>query len=144
MQFTSMILSNVEISPGYWRIRLTAPQEFASATPGQFVMVRIGGGIDPLLRRHQIYEFINFSTQEPPTALQMTQQTVRLVLRDHADSANARVNAIGHGKIDNPILAAKIDCGFCPIISKLEQSTSATTGKHQGNGLAGQLKSTPL
>lgn len=51
MQFTSMILSNVEISPGYWRIRLTAPQEFASATPGQFVMVRIGGGIDPVLRR---------------------------------------------------------------------------------------------
>ena len=51
MQFTSMILSNVEISPGYWRIRLTAPQEFGTAKPGQFVMVRIGGGIDPLLRR---------------------------------------------------------------------------------------------
>ena len=51
MQFTSMILSNVEISPGYWRIRLTAPQEFGAAKPGQFVMVRIGGGIDPLLRR---------------------------------------------------------------------------------------------
>ncbi|MEI7611923.1 MAG: dihydroorotate dehydrogenase electron transfer subunit [Betaproteobacteria bacterium] len=51
MQFTSMILSNVEISPGYWRIRLTAPQEFSTATPGQFVMVRISGAIDPLLRR---------------------------------------------------------------------------------------------
>ena len=51
MQFTSMILSNVEISPGYWRIRLTAPQEFAAATPGQFVMVGISGAIDPLLRR---------------------------------------------------------------------------------------------
>ena len=32
MQFTSMILSNVEISPGYWRMRLTAPQEFAAAS----------------------------------------------------------------------------------------------------------------
>jgi dihydroorotate dehydrogenase electron transfer subunit len=51
MQFTSMILSNVEISPGYWRMRLTAPQEFAAATPGQFVMVRVNGAIDPLLRR---------------------------------------------------------------------------------------------
>ncbi len=51
MQFTATILSNVEISPNYWRIRLSAPQEFAAAEPGQFVMVRIGSGIDPLLRR---------------------------------------------------------------------------------------------
>ena len=51
MQFTSMILSNSEISPGYWRIRLTAPQEFGTATPGQFIMVRINDAIDPLLRR---------------------------------------------------------------------------------------------
>ena len=51
MQFTSMILSNAEVSPGYWRMRLTAPQEFAGAYPGQFVMVRVSGAIDPLLRR---------------------------------------------------------------------------------------------
>ncbi|MDR1936450.1 MAG: dihydroorotate dehydrogenase electron transfer subunit [Candidatus Accumulibacter sp.] len=51
MQFAAKILSNARISPGYWRIRLTAPREFACARPGQFVMARIGGGIDPLLRR---------------------------------------------------------------------------------------------
>ncbi len=51
MQFTAMVLSNVEVSPGYHRMRLTAPPEFATARPGQFVMVRVGGGIDPLLRR---------------------------------------------------------------------------------------------
>jgi dihydroorotate dehydrogenase electron transfer subunit len=51
MQFTSMILSNAEVSPGYWRMRLTAPAEFTSAAPGQFVMVRVNGAIDPLLRR---------------------------------------------------------------------------------------------
>jgi len=51
MQFTSMILSNAEVSPGYWRMRMTAPQNFASASPGQFVMVRVNGAIDPLLRR---------------------------------------------------------------------------------------------
>ena len=51
MQFTSMILSNAEVSPGYWRMRMTAPPEFASATPGQFVMVRVNAAIDPLLRR---------------------------------------------------------------------------------------------
>jgi len=51
MQFTSMILSNAEVSPGYWRMRMTAPQEFSAAAPGQFVMVRVNGAIDPLLRR---------------------------------------------------------------------------------------------
>ncbi|GHU30952.1 dihydroorotate dehydrogenase B (NAD(+)), electron transfer subunit [Betaproteobacteria bacterium] len=51
MQFSSKILSNVRIAPDYWRIRLTAPQEFVSARPGQFVMVRIADGITPLLRR---------------------------------------------------------------------------------------------
>lgn len=51
MQFTAMILSNVEVSPGYWRMRMTAPDECAAARPGQFVMVRVSGSIDPLLRR---------------------------------------------------------------------------------------------
>lgn len=51
MQFTAMVLSNVEVSPGYRRMRLTAPLEFAAARPGQFVMLRVGSGIDPLLRR---------------------------------------------------------------------------------------------
>lgn len=51
MQFKSMILSNVEVSPGYFRMRLTAPAEFSAAQPGQFVMVRVNSAIDPLLRR---------------------------------------------------------------------------------------------
>lgn len=51
MQFKSMIISNSEVSPGYWRMRMTAPPEFAAAQPGQFVMVRINAAIDPLLRR---------------------------------------------------------------------------------------------
>lgn len=51
MQFTSMILSNSEVSSGYWRMRMTAPPGFAAAEAGQFVMVRVNGAIDPLLRR---------------------------------------------------------------------------------------------
>lgn len=51
MQFTAMILSNSEVSPGYWRMRMTAPPELASARAGQFLMVRVNGALDPLLRR---------------------------------------------------------------------------------------------
>ena len=51
MQFRSMIIFNEEVSPGYYRIRLTAPREILKSNPGQFVMVRVFDGIDPLLRR---------------------------------------------------------------------------------------------
>ena len=51
MQFKTTILSNVEISPGYFRIRLTAPDDTALSSPGQFLMVKVRDGIDPLLRR---------------------------------------------------------------------------------------------
>jgi dihydroorotate dehydrogenase electron transfer subunit len=51
MQFKSMVISNVEISQGYFRMRLTAPREMLSSKPGQFVMVKVRDAIDPLLRR---------------------------------------------------------------------------------------------
>src|SRR4051794_9026200 len=50
MQFNSMVLSNVEVSPAYFRMRMTAPPA-AGGHPGQFVMVRVQKSADPLLRR---------------------------------------------------------------------------------------------
>jgi dihydroorotate dehydrogenase electron transfer subunit len=51
MQFNSLVISNTEVSPGYFRIRLTAPAEIAGTLPGKFVMVKVRDSIDPLLRR---------------------------------------------------------------------------------------------
>ena len=51
MQFKAQIISNVEVSPGYWRMRMTAPPSTLQAVPGQFVMVKVSSAIDPLLRR---------------------------------------------------------------------------------------------
>ena len=51
MQFKSMVVSNVELSPGYFRMRMTAPQELAASAPGQFLMLKVTDAIDPLLRR---------------------------------------------------------------------------------------------
>lgn len=51
MQFNSTVISNIEVSPGYFRIRLTAPVEISAALPGQFVMVKVRDSLDPLLRR---------------------------------------------------------------------------------------------
>jgi dihydroorotate dehydrogenase electron transfer subunit len=51
MQFKATIISNVELSPGYFRIRLTAPDDMTLPIPGQFLMVKVRDAIDPLLRR---------------------------------------------------------------------------------------------
>jgi dihydroorotate dehydrogenase electron transfer subunit len=63
MQFKAMVLANVEVSPGYYRMRMTAPPAILGATPGQFVMVKVNEAIDPLLRRpFGIYDLGSYAT----------------------------------------------------------------------------------
>jgi dihydroorotate dehydrogenase electron transfer subunit len=47
----TVVLSNQEISPGYWRMRILAPGYTQQAKPGQFVMFRVQRALPPLLRR---------------------------------------------------------------------------------------------
>ncbi len=47
----SRILSNREICPGYFRMRIACDQVYQDALPGQFVMVRLAGQTSPMLRR---------------------------------------------------------------------------------------------
>lgn len=49
--YKTMVLSNQEISPGYYRMRILAPGFGAVARPGQFVMFRVQLSLPPLLRR---------------------------------------------------------------------------------------------
>ena len=63
MQFQSQVLSNVEVSPGYFRMRMTAPPAVLESSAGQFVMVKVSRAIDPLLRRpFGIYDMGTFVT----------------------------------------------------------------------------------
>ena len=45
------VLDNTVIAPDILRLRIAAPSLTSLAAPGQFVMVRVGTGSDPLLRR---------------------------------------------------------------------------------------------
>ncbi|MBN1958156.1 MAG: dihydroorotate dehydrogenase electron transfer subunit [Desulfuromonadales bacterium] len=47
----TIVLSNQEISPGYYRMRILAPDYNKLARPGQFVMFRVQRSLPPLLRR---------------------------------------------------------------------------------------------
>jgi len=48
---TNEIIENLEICPGYFRMRIACGSAFQDAVPGQFVMVRIHGRATPLLSR---------------------------------------------------------------------------------------------
>lgn len=67
MNFKATVVSNAEASPGYFRMRMTTPPGFAnSATPGQFVMLRVRNSIDPLLRRpFGIFDLGRMETEYP-------------------------------------------------------------------------------
>jgi dihydroorotate dehydrogenase electron transfer subunit len=47
----TIVLSNQEISPGYFRMRILAPGYKETARPGQFIMFRVRRSLPPLLRR---------------------------------------------------------------------------------------------
>lgn len=49
--YKTIILSNQEISPGYYRMRLLTPGFSEHARPGQFLMMRVQQSLPPLLRR---------------------------------------------------------------------------------------------
>jgi len=49
--YQTIILSNLEIAPGYWRMRILAPGFAAAAAPGQFVMLRPEMALPTMLRR---------------------------------------------------------------------------------------------
>ncbi|HOX05039.1 MAG TPA: dihydroorotate dehydrogenase electron transfer subunit [Planctomycetota bacterium] len=50
-QVCAEVLSNAEAGQRYRRMVLLAPEVAAAAKPGQFVNLRVGGGLDPLLGR---------------------------------------------------------------------------------------------
>ena len=47
----TVVLSNQEISPGYYRMKILTPGYSESSSPGQFVMLRVQQSLAPLLRR---------------------------------------------------------------------------------------------
>ncbi len=65
---TAEIVENRQITVDLWEVRLRAPQIAREARPGQFLHVRLGEGMDPLLRR-------------PMSIYRIGQDTVDLLVR---------------------------------------------------------------
>ncbi|MNF08224.1 hypothetical protein D3C80_2085920 [compost metagenome] len=61
-----------------------------------------------------------------------------LVLRRNADAANAGIDRIGQGEIDDAGLATEIDGGLGTPVRQFLEAASPTAGKHIGHGIARQ------
>jgi dihydroorotate dehydrogenase electron transfer subunit len=62
----AVVLANTRLSPDYHVLALDAPEVAARTQPGQFVMVKPGRGLDPLLRRpFSVFEILRDGAGAP-------------------------------------------------------------------------------
>ena len=102
----------------------------------------VGGSEVPVDLRHplagwqDVERFVAFRPEEVPAALQMADQAVSLVLRRYGDAADAAVERVRQGEIDDSELAAEIDGRLGADVGQLHQPAAPATRQHIGHGLA--------
>ena len=102
---------------GPWLSMMSMFWKTASAVPSYHWFSRdaLGGGQD-------VEALVALGPQEVPALLQMADQGMGLVLGGDADAANARIDRIGKGEIDDAGLAAEIDRRFGAALGQLGQT----------------------
>ena len=116
MQYKAMVISNQEVSPGYYRLRMTAPKELAEAQPGQFVMVRVNDSIDPLLRRpFGIFDVGSFVPEYADAGRQIYLEILYKVV----GKGTAMLAGFHHG--DHLDMLAPLGKGFAPAEAGAEK-----------------------
>ena len=98
-----------------------------------------GAFVHALLRGQQVNEFIELVAQKRPAVLQVAQQAVRLVLREHANAVQAGVEAVRQHKINDAVFATHVNGRLGAVVGQGLQPGAAPTRQHQGNGLAHRL-----
>ncbi len=90
------VLWNRRLSPDYNVLALEAPEIAAATEPGQFVMVKPGHDVDPLLRRpFSVFEVLR-DPQGTPTALTILSKRIGTTTRQlYAAEPDARVQCLG-------------------------------------------------
>ena len=84
----------------------------------------------PLLRRQNLDELTELLRHDVPAHPDVAVERERLVLRGDEDAAQAGVDAVAQGEIDDPVRAAEVDRRLGPILGKRIQALAGTTGEH--------------
>ncbi len=84
---------------------------------------------DLLLSRNQLDEFTQLAAQVTPATLDVLDEGLRFVLREHGNLPNTGIDAIRQHEIDNPKLPAERRSGFAAVLGKRFE-TLAPTPRH--------------
>jgi hypothetical protein len=105
---------------------------------------RVGGAfvpqhfVDPLRGGQDVKALVAFGAHEVPGALHVADQRVRLVLRGHADAADARIDCVRQREINDPRLAAEIYRRLGAVVGQFVEAATASSGEHISHRLAGE------
>jgi hypothetical protein len=94
---------------------------------------------DLLLGRQDVDELVEAAVEEAPSALQVLDQALGLVLGGDADAADAGVHAVREREIDDAELAAERHGRLGAPVGKLHQAAATAAGEYDGEGVAGQF-----
>ena len=62
--------------------------------------------------------------EKTPTALQVSDQAVCLVLRSNSNAANAGIHSVGQSEINDTGFTAEVDCGLGANVGQFLQATA--------------------
>lgn len=136
---TTEIIENIRISGQYYRLTLDCAEIANQASAGQFVMIRVHQGLDPLLRRpfsiHRLWNShrqgmsSDSGTTRPPEGIQVLFRVAGKGTAHLASlSKGAKIDVIGplgHGfQLDKPILSPVLiagGIGIAPLLFLADQ-----------------------
>ena len=85
---------------------------------------------DTFLRRQNLDELAEFLGDDAPAHSNVAIERERLVLRRDIDAAQARVDAVAQGKVDDAVGTAEVHGGFGSFLGEREQAFAHAARKH--------------
>ena len=89
-----------------------------------------------LLRRNDFDELAELAAQIAPTALDVLDQRMRLVLRHDGNAPDARIDAVRQDEIDDAELAAERRRGLAAMVGEMLQALAAPARHDDGERMA--------
>ena len=93
--------------------------------------------------REELHELAEFTAQEPPALVHVANQGVGFVLRQDTNAADAGIDAIGKGEINDAEFSTEGNGRFRPPQRQVLKTRAAATCQDQGQGVAGNLADEP-
>ncbi|MCL4531761.1 MAG: dihydroorotate dehydrogenase electron transfer subunit [Actinobacteria bacterium] len=123
---TATILETTRVTEDLWAVRLQAPRIAQEARPGQFVHVRIGDAIDPLLRRPMSIYRIGSDTID--FLVRMAGRGSRMMVEKPAGEELDCLGPLGNGFTVHPttrnLLMVGGGSGVAPLVALAEQAVA--------------------